>query len=989
MGSSVCEREWKKEFESESFAELINNISLLHRTSLFEVCRKRTETDFDLREAVRGNISDKPLIYKIRIVCQEGAIVRNGIEIDRCESVGNVEMGEIVYAYDRCVNSSGVLRYQTSRGWLSELTRGHGRENIAEVLDVTVGSRTGIRVDAHSKRIESRPADLRSAAAAVLSRLNSATTNLFSSFKKMIISGIRSPARPLSFQLSNAVAPHIISATKILSSNLQASLDYVSSSYNVDAEVDKIDDNEEAISLSKDAATCIYLGTQLNALHSALKEEEGQASRRAFNVPLLINLLVGDEWRDGVYASTAESADVSTSESEPQMMAAIRFILRHSLRDMAYIAAKHSGASSEDKLPHLSQQMSRAVASSLPPTLSLLQTLISRSLLLESQIAITMIKMKQSDFVQLITNIPTNAASTIKYNAAQFSRALHMKLAKITYEFWSDKRFACMPSHVIFPWLQYFTDVVRNLEEAGKVIDLTLAPNPTTERITVSGRLRDLQDPFSGRLLASMGFVQEPGGAVRRREALQEPFEPSEESILRLIEMGFGRDHAVEAFENVSSNRVDVAMEYALLHPPSSPATLERTRAAQAQRRQEQQARVDAERISSAVEGPSISDAVDNAEESQSMSLDTDTQPAIDEGDEKPKSKPLTQDDMNFQVGKEIEEKLAARALEYSKMMKESVCKVSLDIIEKSGKDRACNESGEMIKMSNDVGSDQRSVVIVVSNFLLDFCKSSLVKATPTQPLDAPVALESSIGLELLERIKLCLDDTRGQSEGNIKSFLNCHVKPGCSSFAALVHTSVIFFRSHPKLLPLVLRHGIVGMITHCVRNVTVSSALRNSGTDASEPLSAVWPNWLAPALLLLEVMASPTSVTLDEEETPQKKSEYSKVLAEHNSLSKKQALTVKSIFSAVSNNELGKMTSKNKKESKAIKRHQSNAKNCDTIGIEEGKQEVNIPTFLPLLHSDTQGRNLARSPFSRLIIRCFSISLALLLNFVTPKKHA
>ena len=56
--------------------------------------------------------------------------------------------------------------------------------------------------------------------------------------------------------------------------------------------------------------------------------------------------------------------------------------------------------------------MSRAVASSLPPTVSLLQKLISCSLLLESQIAITV---------------------TIKYNAAQFERALHMKLAKITY----------------------------------------------------------------------------------------------------------------------------------------------------------------------------------------------------------------------------------------------------------------------------------------------------------------------------------------------------------------------------------------------------------------------------------------------------------------------------------------------------------------------------------------------------------------------------
>lgn len=63
---------------------------------------------------------------------------------------------------------------------------------------------------------------------------------LFSSFEKMIITGIRQLARPLSFQLSNAVAPHIISVT--WESNLQANLDYVSCSYNSEAGVDKIDD---------------------------------------------------------------------------------------------------------------------------------------------------------------------------------------------------------------------------------------------------------------------------------------------------------------------------------------------------------------------------------------------------------------------------------------------------------------------------------------------------------------------------------------------------------------------------------------------------------------------------------------------------------------------------------------------------------------------------------------------------------------------------
>merc|ERR1712194_344282 len=70
------------------------------------------------------------------------------------------------------------------------------------------------------------------------------------------------------------------------------------------------------------------------------------------------------------------------------------------------------------------------------------------------------------------------------------------------------------------------------------------------------------------------------------------PFEPSEESISTLAEMGFERDHALEALETVGSNRIEVAMEYALTHPPSSPATLERRRASRERRRLERQRHV-------------------------------------------------------------------------------------------------------------------------------------------------------------------------------------------------------------------------------------------------------------------------------------------------------------------------------------------------------------------------------------------------------------
>ena len=61
---------------------------------------------------------------------------------------------------------------------------------------------------------------------------------------------------------------------------------------------------------------------------------------------------------------------------------------------------------------------------------------------------------------------------------------------------------------------------------------------------------------------------------------------------------------------------------------------------------------------------------------------------------------------------------------------------------------------------------------------------------------------------------------------------------------------------------------------------------------------------WLAPVLLLLEVMAQLTSITLDDEigddKPANKKSEYGKLVAEHKSLNKKQTSMMKHVYASV-----------------------------------------------------------------------------------------
>jgi len=334
-----------------------------------------------------------------------------------------------------------------------------------------------------------------------------------------------------------------------------------------------------AQSFARDALTHIDTGT------SKQYEEKREEPRRIFNLPLLINLLVGDGWNDGIFTAADKVFD-DESNSKSRILSAIQFVLMHSLRDMAHFAAKErllgrkldnsKGAGMIRR-----QRMSRAVASSLPPTLSLLRNLFSRSLLVESQIASVLTKMRESDFASLITNFTNcgcDGTSSPKFRAAQFARALHLKLAKIVHEIWADAQFACVPSHIMHPWIQLIGEAFRSkfyqlrykllrilfsvyisfhnfyegLEEAGKVVDL-----PTTRKETE--RLRDLTgvSSRSNRILASMGVLQDPMDE-NRREQRSDPFEPSEDSISRLADMGFGREHAIEALESAGTNQVSL-----------------------------------------------------------------------------------------------------------------------------------------------------------------------------------------------------------------------------------------------------------------------------------------------------------------------------------------------------------------------------------------------------------------------------------------------
>ena len=125
------------------------------------------------------------------------------------------------------------------------------------------------------------------------------------------------------------------------------------------------------------------------------------------------------------------------------------------------------------------------------------------------------------------------------------------------------------------------------------------------------------------------------------------------------------------------------------------------------------------------------------------------------------------------------------------------------------------------------------------------------------------------------------------------------------------------------------------------------------------------WPTWLTPALLLLEVMAQPTSVTLEDDAPANKKSEYGKLLVEHKKISTSQEKAMKNVYSLVTNNKDDSKATpkKSKKAGESKKKKHTDKKSSDktsdgdraTEGESKEKAEVDPktnPPPIPLLHA-------------------------------------
>ena len=778
------DEDWKNEISADSFATFIGRLSAFHRKALYEVCRVRTEDTFIYNERQRFKTRSPSVRYRLRVVCLEGAVVRDGIEIDSCLNVGSLEMGDIVEASDRCINASGILRYRTKRGWVSEMTRGHGREPISEVINMYEGENEMDCDDVlPMKRTEAGVPGVRNVAVAVLARCQASCSELFCALSKLSFQGIRTLPLPADLANSNARL-YISSITKILVDNFKQTIAHEPISI-------KINLSNKESHLINDAGAALYLGSTLSLLNQCLFDEKRE--RRSINLPLLVSLLslAASSVKtmrpaDGLTDEETGNGNIATLE----LFQAIGFVFKHGLNDFS-IHAKESDIKITD-LEH--QRVSQSVASSFPPLILLLRKFTSTPLS-SSPVASIMSRLRWKEvslllglqYVEFVyVGVPGNEEF---FHPESIMADLVLCMSKIVFEVFSDENIRFAPPHIVHPFVSLVGDIMIALKDMSKK---KLVKSVTSS----SDRLR----------LAELLRLGQPS----------EQFEASEESITRLMEMGFSRQLAQHALQRTRSNELESAMDHLL--STASDRTLNQSMEGESA----DESRID---IQLDTDTGGINQASRQHEESDGYGIKVE--PVTNLNEMMTSAEIVTTCDVL--AGKDLEKWVRAVPMMVCKVLSNMPSQSLLRAVQASGR----LDYGSLFKQSDGDGESE-TLTVVLCAFLLE-----LLHCYPEKLSEILLLVLS----QLNEKISVVRDlPFKYKIEGKDEA-----------TFSALCHAVALLTRACPKGRRLVLDMGLVGKVISCIEYTFTFIV-----NDSSACRSTVTPLWLTPAILLLDIIAQP-----------------------------------------------------------------------------------------------------------------------------------
>ena len=892
-GWSASERGWKQELSGPVFTDIAGRLSEFYQSALVEVCRARTEEGFDAVEKERLSKRCENLVYRLRIVCPEGAIVRDGIEIDSCANVGSMEMGEIALAFDRCINSSGIMRWQTERGWISEMTRGHGREPIAEVISVVETSEmTQAAKETEARKFEAGIPGLRFVGIGVLARGQALYSELFREMSRLSVQGVPSlVGRTISFDTGTA-GEHISSVIRMLSDDIIRCLNSSGATKH---------------NLGQ-SGLVMYFGNVLNHVDSCIFDDRRE--RRLVNLPLLVHLLDSDSVAKDfmlLHSSSGDEYTPSESTEKTGVLGACSFVFAHGMEDLLARSRAHSQA---EQSMTCHRRVSRCVAASFPPLIAFLRRLACMPIS-TSPVASAMSRVKWDDVpkffgkegLQVCFHSTSNDGF---FEPERFLRVVQLGISRLLNKVWVDPNFCHVPAHLMYPIVSLTGDLVAAFDDSLK-----------KKGSTTSGQSRTLLSHH-----------------VRRRQQIEQAdddndeedaeFEPDDNVVAMLVDMGFDRDRVIDALETTGSNDVEVAMEHVLTHPPPSPETVERRRAEREARQRQRQMQesgdeVDQGAVADAVVGERLEagniDVLSNdpnisSNNSEAMEVDTQVEKGNDDA--------VTETEFTALSIKTKEELTS-----WTKIAPTVACQLltRMDEAVSPSVEKAFNGDGQV-----------EGVTVILSSFLLDL--------STRFPEECQHILSS-----IFEQLETELRDFDSGRENDM-------------SLAALCHAAVLITRAHSKSRVLVLHYNLVTSLVNSLQ--IVASSIRNGGT---------WPVWLASVLLLLESMSQPVVGFSDhsfwkgmlDESLIVKGGELRKMQEEHKTLTDELEATVKTLFSSTSGNEDRKDGTSKSNDKSLLETPEGRNMECleSSVNADDGQEKA---------RSDTQSDKESATPLSSLL---------------------
>jgi hypothetical protein len=749
------------------------------------------------------------------------------------------------------------------------------------------------------------------------------------------------------------VGGHVKSLLHILSSNIQQGFnkDAVAKAINNSSEAETVSNSPRGF-VTNDAGVSIYLGALLSHLHACLFEEKRE--RRMLNLPLLISLVMAD----GSYFRRADMG--SSSPTSPNTAAvflkAISFVFKQSLSDLQ---SSLSSAPEHQTGQEATAQLlfvSRNVAASLPPSIELMQRLISGSLITSSTLTSILGRLSDTDLFLLVANDAVQPEEPggmreLSFHPEYFAKAMKCSVADTLLEVWQDPRFIFAPAHIIHPVSALAGELISSLDEASK----PSARSSGSGNAGAEGQQWVLFSARSRSLPEDAGDDDDNANADGAGRAAV--FEPSEEAISQLVDMGFNREHALDALESTRSNRIDVAMDYALSSGQVNPAALERRRALrQLGARRDAAAQANTANDSGDAAGEEIThnEALHDEDMVDSGSINDATE-GNDNADVKPGA------DSKSETSEDPDELMKQRVKQCFQTWIASATNVAFDIISGTSSSASSltdtSRDQQPVTTRRDDGKGQgdaevEALTVVLSSFLLDLCQRYPDERT-------------KVVSDLLARLKAHFTEVENGNDTSW-SISSAHA----CSFASLCHAAVLCTRALPKTRVLVLQNGLVRRLVSSIQTFTQSRVPSSNGAFQE----ATWPIWLAPSLLLLDVMAQPMTAFPDDaasdkdEDVQSGGEEFSLVREEHKQQAAAIAKTADAVFSSI--RELEQQTKEKAEPGDSMIDAPVSGDTSDAAGAPEVATKVaaaagdsspvhrgpfsSVPPYFPMLPSDS-----------------------------------